>query len=179
MKKIFLLVILTITSINIFAQQKSSALNNREPKLFSQPDLDKFYGTWTYEKNGVFFSIILEKFVYINTADNNSMELLKGTHTYKKNGEIIDEKSVHDIITSINVGTVLRTNNNVISFRFNEYKRGVSSNGTMEYVDGATPAIIWKLEPNERRRGIILPGEENLKNPEYIVPTNITLYKLK
>lgn len=180
MKKTFLLIILSFITLHTFAQQKTSAINNKEPKLFSQPDLDKFYGTWKYEKDGLFFSITLEKYIFTNSADNNNgIEFLKGTHNYKQNDKIIDEKGKTDILNSINNGNIVRPNKNLIKFRFHEYNRRVGSVGTMEYVDGPTPAIIWKLEPNTRRRGIILPGQENLKDPEFIVPTNITLYKVK
>ena len=180
MKNKLFLVLFTLLTIQSLAQQKSSAIGNKEPKLFRQPDLEKFYGTWVYEKNGVYFSILLEKYIFINSADHdNSMELLRGTHIYKKNGEIIDKKPQRDILTSINVGAVLRNNSNLISFRFNEYNRRVSSSGTMEYVGGHKPYLLWKLNLPESRNMVILAGEEDKKNLEYIVPTNTVLYKVK
>lgn len=60
-----------------------------------------------------------------------------------------------------------------------EYRRSVSSSGTIEYVGGNVPALKWKLNRNEYRRGIILSGQEHVKDPEFIVPTDITLYKVK
>lgn len=178
MKKIFLLIILSFITLPIFAQQKTSTIDNEKPKVFNQPELDKFYGTWVYEKNGLYFSVTLEKSIFKRT-ENSRLELLSGTHVFKQNGKIVDAKDKGDNPNSIDVGTFDNSNKKIVKFIFHEYNRHVGSSGTMEYVDGPTPAIIWKLEPNLRRRGIIFPGQENLKEPEYIVPTNITLYKVK
>ncbi|MEJ5993680.1 DUF6705 family protein [Pedobacter sp. Du54] len=178
MKKNLILILLTFISLYGFAQHKTNANPVQTPKIFRQPDLEKFYGTWVYEKDSQYFKIVLEKYTFNNTPATG-MEFLGGNHLFKKNGKVIDEKSDSDNLNSIHSGNLIRPSKNIISFRFREYRRAVMSRGTMEYIDGPTPSILWKLNPNERRRGIILPGEENLKDPEFIVPTNITLYKVK
>ncbi len=178
MKRIPLVILLALIDYNGFAQHKTSANLNQAPKIFRQPDLEKFYGTWVYEKNGQYFKIVLVKTIY-SPSETIPSEWVSGTHTFKKNVQIIDQKRNSDTNYSINIGSIVRPNVNLISFRFKENNRPVMSMGTMEYIDGPTPMLKWKLNKNEYRRGIILPGQENLKDPEFIVPTDIILYKLK
>lgn len=175
MKTKIILILLTFISINGFAQHKTNAT---APKIYRHPELEKFYGTWVYEKDGSNFRILLFKIIS-SSSESSSSERVGGTHIFKKNGRVVDEKSSSDIINSINGGNIVRPNENLIRFYFTEYNRPVVSKGTMEYIDGPTPMLKWKLNKNEYRRGIILPGQENLKDPEFIVPTDIILYKLK
>jgi hypothetical protein len=124
--------------------------------------LDKFIGTWRWVNANANDTIIikLKKIKYLSPAGDFS-DILRGTHSYSKNGlEIENYLSKFDIISPTKGGTVglagkpYGTNPNKVRGGLKDNTKHKWVELRLEYNSTTPPQIIWHLEPYE---GTILP----------------------
>ena len=85
MKKIFMIMLLLIASINLIAQK------NVKGEYFTQPDLNKFVGKWVYTDDTISLTVNLrnEK-VHVNKGQTDFyVDMIQGDYILKKNGKTI------------------------------------------------------------------------------------------
>lgn len=124
---------------------------------FHSPDLDKFVGTWTYNKAGKDLEITL----YLTTVkipkQNVTMDVLEGFHIYKVNGETVDNSKERSN-KSLSSGSIEdRVKPNIATLVYFDELKHKSANAIITFIPGSPDKIRLSLAnsegPKVRRNG--------------------------
>ncbi|WP_312333270.1 DUF6705 family protein [Sphingobacterium sp.] len=176
MKKATILFMMVLITGFVFSQSKDK--RNESGRHLKPAGLNKFYGTWKYERQDEVFTIVLIKDEYYNKINGDQLDFAVGYHSYKKDGVLIDG---HDVggKNTITTGSFDKkvNNENILSFRFRETKNRVNARGTLTYVKGNPDKLVLKLILAEGGGMINIDG----KGGQYKlhVPNNIELKRVK
>jgi len=140
------------------------------------PNLNKFVGTWTYNKDGKEFEITL----YVATVkipnQNVTVDAIEGFHVYKLNGNNVDvskgrpNPSFHGNVED-------RTDPNTILFSFFDELKQKSADGIMTFIPGNPDKVTWHLR-NPDGLKIRTNGQAKF-DTAFTVPDHITLDRKK
>lgn len=117
-----------ITTVILFVSFSSYS------QVQTDPEADKFVGTWKWTSGNDTVIIVLEKQVYTIPFTGASSEALVGWHKYVKNGQLV-QSSLQYIGQNVNTD---RTNNNSIDFN-------TTIVGNTRYPDAVLFRTFWDL----------------------------------
>jgi len=143
----------------------------------ASPALDKFVGTWIYNKNGKEVKILLKK-IQVNVPKyNTTTTMIEGYHIYKENNKNIDN-SVERNKPSFSSGYIEeRDKPNKLKIRAFDILKNKSFDAIMIYIPGDTDKIQCTLRNSEGVR-LNTPGEPAF-DKRFTLPESMVLYKAK
>jgi|GEM_PF-3122764 len=168
MKKLIIVLILSVSSISLCAQQTNIP-------YYTQPGLHKFEGEWEYNDGKNIFKIILKmEKTYIKGSAPVYIDFLSGYHLYIKDQTVL-QNSVGKDKTITSGGYIDRNNPNKIRFLFvdmGSHSRagGNMERGTLELLSDTTAK--WTVRPSEGVRATFpgMPEEDyNIYVPKYLI----------
>ncbi len=162
MKKITLIIAIICAHFAVITQQN-----------FHSPNVDKFIGTWTYNKDGKEFEIVLRVVTEKIVNQTHTLDVLEGFHTYKHNGKTIDNSKERNKV-SLTGGLVQdRVNPNIVKITYFDELKQKTGYATILFIPGHPDKIRWSLINTE---GPKVQGKGEPKFDEtFTVPESITL----
>ena len=177
MKKFLILLAAALIQTAILQPLSVVAQGDTPVKPVVIPELEKFYGTWRYQKGNEIFEITLKEERHISKRYN--LPYLVGSHYYRVGSAVVDgyyDKSKNTILVG-KIKTRPARDENVVTFRFGTNLANPIAEETLTYIPGSTPTLQWALGP-VIPPPIILKDQPVVKR-EHKVPTSLILTKVK
>lgn len=144
----------------------------------SDPDLDKFVGTWKWGNttNGLILIMKKENNIKIskNVNDNNKFDIIVGFHKLYKNGQVIDDSTMNsstNFADKKNSFTAL-TQDDILQLSMSHRNKAIRIK--IDYIDSSHIKIVEVKNPEGAR--FKLPGE-NSTDWSIDIPQDIILTK--
>jgi len=144
---------------------------------FHSPNLDKFVGTWIYNKNGKELELTLRVVTKKVFNKNATIDALEGFHIYKINGKTIDNATERNEPSLFSGHVHDKTKPNVLTIFFSDVLKDKHGDALITFVSGKPDKIAWVVTESE---GLRLRKEGDPEFDRFFtIPDNVVLERKK